>query len=50
MSGDVTVCPDGTITLPLVGDIWAAGLTPELLKVQIEKAASRLLSEPVVVP
>ena len=48
MSGDVTVRPDGMITLPLVGDIRAAGLTPELLKDQIEKAASRLITEPSV--
>ena len=48
MSGEVTVRPDGMITLPLVGDIRAAGLTTELLKVQIEKAASRLLTEPNV--
>ena len=48
MSGDVMVRPDGMITLPLVGDIRAAGLTPELLKDQIEKAASRLITEPSV--
>jgi polysaccharide export outer membrane protein len=48
MSGDVTVRPDGMITLPLVGDIRAAGLTTESLKVQIEEAASRLLTEPNV--
>lgn len=48
MSGEVTVRPDGMITLPLVGDIRAAGLTTEVLKVQIEKAASRLLTEPNV--
>ena len=48
MSGDVTVRPDGMITLPLVGDIRAAGLSPELLKDEIEKAASRLLTEPNV--
>ena len=48
MSGDVTVRPDGMITLPLVGDIRAAGLTTELLKIQIEQAASRLLTEPNV--
>jgi polysaccharide biosynthesis/export protein len=48
MSGDVTVRPDGMITLPLVGDIRAAGFTPELLKHEIEKAASRLITEPSV--
>ena len=29
MSGDVTVRPDGMITLPLVRDVKAAGLTPD---------------------
>lgn len=48
MSGDATVRPDGMITLPLVGDIRAAGFTPELLKNEIEKAASRLITEPSV--
>jgi polysaccharide export outer membrane protein len=48
MSGDVTVRPDGMITLPLVGDVRAAGLSPDLLKSDIEKAASRLITEPNV--
>jgi polysaccharide export outer membrane protein len=48
MSGDVTVRPDGMITLALVGDIRAAGLTPEALKGEIEKASSRLITEPSV--
>ena len=48
MSGEVTVRPDGMITLPLVGDIRAAGLSTEVLKDEIEKAASRLITEPNV--
>jgi polysaccharide biosynthesis/export protein len=48
MSGDVTVRPDGMITLPLVGDIRAAGLSTEALKEVVEKAASRLITEPNV--
>jgi len=48
MSGEVTVRPDGMITLPLVGDIRAAGVSPAVLKDQIEKAASRLLTGPNV--
>src|SRR5688572_1675328 len=28
MTGDVTVRPDGRITLPLIGDVQASGLTP----------------------
>lgn len=45
MSGDVTVRPDGRITLPLIGEIRAAGLTPEDLKKQIQAAAVKYLSD-----
>lgn len=46
---DVAVRPDGRITLPLIGDVAAAGVTPEQLKVEIEKAATaKFLKDPVV--
>jgi len=48
MSGDVTVRPDGMITLPLIGDVRVAGVRPEELKAQIEKAASKFITEPNV--
>jgi polysaccharide biosynthesis/export protein len=48
MSGEVTVRPDGMITLPLVGDVRAAGLTTEAVKAEIEKLSSRLITEPNV--
>ena len=32
MSGDVVVRPDGKISLPLLNDVQAAGLTPEQLR------------------
>ena len=32
MSGDVAVRPDGKISLPLLNDVQAAGLTPEQLR------------------
>ncbi|MGH9348921.1 MAG: polysaccharide biosynthesis/export family protein [Vicinamibacterales bacterium] len=48
MSGDVAVRPDGMITLPLVGDIKAAGLRPETLRAAIETAASKYLTDPNV--
>ena len=38
LSGDVTVRPDGMITLPLVRDIRAAGLTPDELAERIQAA------------
>jgi polysaccharide export outer membrane protein len=48
MTGDHTVRPDGKITLPLLGDVTAAGLTPEALKDQITKAAVKLIEDPTV--
>jgi polysaccharide biosynthesis/export protein len=45
MSGDVTVRPDGMITLPLLGDIKAAGSRPDALRDQITQAASKYLTD-----
>ena len=45
MTGDVTVRPDGRITLPLIGDVQAAGKTPEALKTEITTAASKLFKQ-----
>ncbi len=47
-SGDVAVRPDGRITLPLIGDIVAAGVTPAALRDQIQTAAVKYLTEPNV--
>jgi polysaccharide export outer membrane protein len=49
MTGDVTVRPDGMITLPLIGDLLAAGLKPEALRDEIQKKASiKYLEDPNV--
>jgi polysaccharide export outer membrane protein len=48
MSGDVTVRPDGFITLPLLKDIKAVGLSPEELKDVITKAAAKFIEDPNV--
>jgi polysaccharide export outer membrane protein len=48
MTGDHTVRPDGKITLPLLGDVAAAGLTPEALKEHITRAAAKLIEDPSV--
>lgn len=48
MSGDVTVRPDGKVTLPLIGEIMAAGLKPDALRDQVHKAAEKYLSDPNV--
>jgi polysaccharide export outer membrane protein len=43
LSRDVTVRPDGTITLPLVGDLTANGKTPSELKDEITRQLSKYL-------
>lgn len=48
VSGDATVRPDGKITLPLIGDIQAAGLTPEDLVASVTAAAKKFFDDPSV--
>jgi polysaccharide export outer membrane protein len=48
MSSDVTVRPDGKISLLLVNDIQAAGLTVEQLRVAITEAATKFVDDPTV--
>lgn len=48
MSADVTVRPDGKITLPLVNDLQASGLTPEQLRDELSKAAAKYIEVPTV--
>jgi polysaccharide export outer membrane protein len=45
MSGDVVVRPDGKISLPLLNDIQAAGLTPDQLREQLVKAATKFVAD-----
>ena len=45
MSGDVTVRPDGKITLPVIGEMQAAGVGPVELQKQITAAAGRFLTD-----
>lgn len=45
MSAEVTVRPDGIITLPLIGDVKAAGRTPSELQKDIAKRLSDYLRE-----
>jgi polysaccharide biosynthesis/export protein len=47
LSGDVLVRPDGKISLPLLDDIQAAGLTPRQLRDRLIGEARRYVSEPV---
>jgi polysaccharide export outer membrane protein len=46
MSTDAVVRPDGQISIPLLNDLQAAGLTPDQLRATIEKAASKYVAEP----
>jgi polysaccharide export outer membrane protein len=48
MSSDVVVRPDGKISLPLLNDVQAAGLTPDQLRVQLTEAASKFVEQPTV--
>ena len=48
MNAEVVVRPDGKITLPLINDIQAAGLTPIALCNAITDAAKRYLEAPTV--
>jgi polysaccharide export outer membrane protein len=46
MSGEVVVRPDGRISLPLLNDVAAAGLTPEQLRVRLIEEARRFVETP----
>lgn len=48
MTTDVTVRPDGKITLPLLDEIAAAGLTPTELRDRLTTASKRYLEDPNV--
>ena len=43
LSGKAIVASDGTIAMPLIGRVPAAGLTPDLLKVDLEKRYARYI-------
>jgi polysaccharide biosynthesis/export protein len=48
LSGPVTVRPDGFISLPLIGDLKAAGKSPADLSQEARAALAKLVLEPVV--
>ncbi len=48
LSRAVSVRPDGMITLPLIGEIKAVGLTPVQLQDQIVTALQKVISDPQV--
>jgi polysaccharide export outer membrane protein len=49
LSGDVTVRPDGRITLPVIGELQAAGLAPDQLRDRIREIAAKYVNDPNVV-
>jgi len=48
LSGDVTVRPDGRVTIAVLGEMPAAGLTPEQLQQQIQAKAKAFVNDPNV--
>ena len=48
LSGNYVVRPDGKISLPLVGEITAAGLTPEQLAAAVGQSLTRYINRPEV--
>jgi polysaccharide export outer membrane protein len=48
LSGTLVIRPDGRITLPLIRDVNASGLTPELLSTEITKRLSEFINNPQV--
>jgi polysaccharide export outer membrane protein len=48
LSGEVLVRPDGSITLPLVGDVKVAGSTPQAAAESVAKKLTGLVVEPHV--
>ena len=48
MSALVAVRPDGRVTLPLLNDIQASGLTPEQLRATVMTAATKFVEDPNV--
>jgi polysaccharide export outer membrane protein len=48
LSGNVAVRPDGMITLALLGDLQASGITPDKLKDTIKQGYLKFVTEPEV--
>jgi polysaccharide export outer membrane protein len=48
MSAEVTVRPDGKISLPLLNDVPAAGLSPDQLRANLMEAAKKFVTDPTV--
>jgi polysaccharide export outer membrane protein len=49
MSSEVVVRPDGMVTLPLLKDVPASGLTPEQLAAKVTTEATKFMQDPPTV-
>lgn len=47
-TGSVAVRPDGKLTMPLIGDLQAEGLTPDRLAAQLKQALSDYINKPEI--
>jgi polysaccharide biosynthesis/export protein len=47
LSSEVTVRPDGKVSLPLLNDVRAAGLTPEQLRDAVVEGARKYIEDPI---
>jgi polysaccharide export outer membrane protein len=45
LSGDVTVRPDGKLSLPLVNDVETTGLTPDQLRLRLKEVAGKFITD-----
>ena len=45
---DVVVSPDGRISVPLLNDVQAAGLTPEQMRLMLTQSLARFIQQPIV--
>lgn len=48
LTADVMVRPDGQVSLPLLNDVPAAGLTPEQFRQRVTEAAGKYIDQPNV--
>ena len=46
LSAEVVVRPDGKISLPMLNDVPAAGMTPEQLAAAVQQAAAKFVRDP----
>lgn len=48
LSIDVPVRPDGKVSVPLIGDVQAAGVSPSVMSAKVEEALSKYVRNPQV--